>query len=88
MNLPDIINAMFEMGGVFAISASILKLLRDREIRGYSWYTLAFFTSWGVWNVFYYPHLGQMWSFYAGIAVLLTNVVYLGLIIRFTRGAR
>ena len=85
MNIPDVVNATFEVGGAFAISASIVKLLHDREVKGVSWYMIAFFTSWGAWNVFYYPHLGQLWSFYAGIAVLATNVVYLTLLVRFSK---
>ena len=85
MTLPDLINATFEFGGSLAITASILRLLKDKEVKGISWHMIAFFTSWGAWNVFYYPHLGQTLSFLAGILVLTTNVVYLSLLIHYSR---
>jgi len=83
--LPDLINGLFEIGGAFAISLSIAKLLKDKKLVGYHWGTLVFFTSWGYWNLWYYPHLGQWFSLVAGVLVTIVNSVYLWLIFHFRR---
>jgi hypothetical protein len=57
--------------------------VKDKQVKGYSLWTPIFFTSWGAWNLFYYPHLGQTLSFAAGILVLCVNAVYLGLLIHY-----
>lgn len=80
----DLINSGFELFGALAITLSIMQVLRDKSVAGISWLHIAFFFSWGVWNLFYYPSVGSMWSFYAGIAVAVTNFVYLCLLIYYT----
>ena len=37
------------------------------------WPIQAFFTSWGVWNLYYYPTLHQWASFVGGIFLVLGN---------------
>lgn len=82
MKTPDVINGMFEIGGGLAILLSIIKLMRDRQVRGFHWGQLAFYTLWGLWNTFYYPHLDQWWSFMGGMFVVYMNSLYLGMIAR------
>ncbi len=74
---PDIINGSLEgMGGLF-ILLSILRLYKDKVVRGVSWVHVAFFAAWGFWNLFYYPHLGQWWSFAGGVGIVTTNTFWL-----------
>jgi uncharacterized membrane protein YfcA len=82
---PDLINAFFEFGGSVVIIMSILQVYRDKMVRGVSWIMLAFFTTWGGWNLYFYPHVGAMWSFYAGILLFITNFVYVSLIVYYIR---
>ena len=77
MTAPDLVNGLFELGGSLAIMASVARVRQDKQVKGVSWYMIAFFTSWGAWNIFYYPHLGQTFSYIAGLAVLGANLVYL-----------
>lgn len=77
---PDIVNALFEFGGALAILASVMKLARDKCVRGVHWFTTAFFGAWGLWNLYYYPSLDQFWSFAAGLAVVTANALYLAMI--------
>jgi len=44
-----------------------------------------FFTSWGMWNLFYYPHLGQWYSFAGGVFIVSVNTFWLGQIIYYRR---
>ena len=84
MSTQDLINASFEFGGSIAIFLSILQLRKDKAVAGISWYMIAFFTLWGAWNVYFYPHLGQTASFLAGILVLCVNVVYLSMLLHYS----
>lgn len=83
--MPDIINALFELGGTLAVLFSIIQALKERLIVGLSGLHVAFFTFWGVWNCFYYPHLGQWWSFAAGVAMTITNLTYATLWVKYRR---
>lgn len=77
MLTPDLINATFEaLGGVFLL-LNVRRILKDKLVRGADWKVMAFFTSWGIWNLFYYPALDQTFSFYAGIGIVTANAVYL-----------
>ena len=76
MGWPDIVNALFEGGMSFVLLRSVLQLHRDKKVAGLHWTLIAFTTAWGVWNLYYYPHLGQWWSFYAGAAVVSINAWY------------
>ena len=63
MNWADAINAAFEGGMVFVLGRSVLQLYRDKRVAGLHWSLVAFTTTWGAWNLYYYPSLGQWWSF-------------------------
>jgi hypothetical protein len=82
---PDLVNALFELGGSLAVGASITRLWTDRRVAGVSVLMIGFFASWGLWNLFYYPSLGQHWSFAAGVLVCLANVIYCSMLIYYQR---
>jgi hypothetical protein len=83
MQLPDIINGAFEFTAALMVLNHCRVLLHDKAVAGVSILSTAFFTLWGGWNCFYYPHLGQWFSFAGGIAILVCNVVWVGLMIFF-----
>lgn len=83
MALPDLINGGFEAFGFFAVMLSVLKLWRDKQVRGVSLSTIVFFTSWGFWNLYYYPHLGQSLSTVAAACVCVANGSWCALIIKY-----
>ena len=78
MTVPDLTNGAFEAFGGVAIALSIVRLHRDKKVRGVNWLHVAFFMAWGFWNLFFYPHLGQWISFYGGVGVVLANTVWFG----------
>lgn len=78
MNWPDIVNASFEWGAAGAIALSIRRLFIEKVVKGYDPVTIAFFTVWGAWNIYFYgPALGLLFSWVAGVAVFVTNCVWL-----------
>jgi hypothetical protein len=82
---PDHINGTFEALGAFFILQSIIKLHRDKKVRGVSWIHSGFFAAWGYWNLYYYPALEQWWSFAGGAGIVLTNTIWLGQILYYNR---
>ncbi|BCJ91730.1 hypothetical protein IZ6_24650 [Terrihabitans soli] len=78
---PDLLNAAFEAAAALFILNHCRVLYRDKSVRGVSITSTVFFTGWGFWNLIYYPSLGQSWSFYAGMAVVAANALWLGLML-------
>lgn len=82
--MPDIINGAFELLGSFFILTSIVKIYKDKQVRGVSWIHAGFFSAWGYWNLFYYPYLSQWFSFLGGCGIVATNTFWLGQLIYYT----
>lgn len=74
---PDMINGAFEAGGALAAWSNFARLRRDREVKGVVWQFTVFWFTWGVWNLFYYPSLAQPFSFWAGVALVAGNCLWL-----------
>lgn len=85
---PDLINASLELGGALFSALNVVRLWRDRTVAGVSYTAFAFFTLWGCWNLFYYPHLSQPLSALAALALVLVNIAWLLLAWWFARERR
>jgi hypothetical protein len=81
---PDSVNGAYEAFGGFFILLSVLKVLKDKQVRGISWVHAGFFTSWGYWNLFFYPSQGLWWSFWGGIGVVAMNTCWMGLLVYYS----
>lgn len=81
---PDMINGLFEGLGTLFILTSVVKLYNEKLVRGVSWVHMSFFMTWGFWNLYYYPHLEQWWSFVGGIGIVVANTVYVGQLLYYT----
>jgi hypothetical protein len=86
MNGPDLINGIFEAGIAVFLWKGVLMLRVDKEVKGFYWPTVAWTAAWGLWNLFYYPHLGQWFSFGGGVAVVLVNITWLAHVAYYARG--
>jgi hypothetical protein len=75
--IPDIINGSFELGGAVINLMNVRQIFRDKQVKGVHWSPFVFFTAWGLWNLFYYPHLGQWFSLSAGILLVMVNIAFL-----------
>ena len=83
--MADAINGTYELLGGYFIFLHIRALCRDKDVKGVSWSAVCFFTTWGYWNLFYYPYLNQYLSFVGGVAIAITNTTWLALIIYYKR---
>ncbi|MDQ8022214.1 MAG: hypothetical protein REI94_10260 [Moraxellaceae bacterium] len=85
MTTMDLANAALEcLGGLFILNHCRV-LWMQQSVRGVSAISIAFFSAWGVWNLFYYPALDQFFSFAASLLVVLANAIYLVLIVLIRR---
>jgi len=80
---PDQINGTFEFLGALFILNHCETLFRDKHVAGVSVLSTAFFFMWGMWNLFYYPHLNQTFSFYGGICISVANMLYIALLVHY-----
>lgn len=75
--LPDLINGLFETIGGLSVWMHVFAALKAKKIVGVSRYAVAMLTLWGFWNLFYYPWLGQWWSFAGGLVIVSGNLAWL-----------
>ena len=85
---PDWINGAFEAFGSLFILNHCRAVYRDKAVAGVSIISTVFFSLWGVWNLFYYPHLGQWLSFFGGLFIVASNCVWVGLMIYYKRKSK
>lgn len=85
MMLPDIVNGLFEGLGALVLYQNVRAIRRDKEVKGIDWRVTLFFTAWGYWNLYYYPSLGQWFSFAGGLAICSMNCYWLSLAIKYRR---
>lgn len=85
MFVPDLINGGFELFSSAMVLNHCRVLIRDKAVAGVSIVSNIFFTIWGGWNLYYYPHLGQWASFYGGIAIMFANILWVSLIFKYRR---
>jgi hypothetical protein len=77
VNGPDLINGIFEAGLAVFLWKGVLVLRTDKKVKGFYWPTVAWTTAWGLYNLYFYPHLDQWFSFTGGVAVVLVNITWL-----------
>lgn len=80
MKIPDFINGCFEAFASLFILNHCRVLLRHKQVRGVSLTSTGFFFGWGLWNVVFYPLLGQWFSFACGLAVLAANGLWIAML--------
>lgn len=84
----DMINGAYELlGGVFILN-HCRAVLKDKAVNGVSLVSTVFFTSWGVWNLYYYPSLNQWCSFAGGIFIVLSNCLWIGLMLKYRKESK
>lgn len=82
---PDFINGAFEFVGSLFTWVNVYRVYKDKGYAGIYLPACVFFTSWGAWNLFYYPHLNQWWSFAGGMSIFFANMVWIYLMRHYGR---
>ena len=84
MTYPDFINGSFETLSGFFVLLNCYRVIKDKQVKGVSIICIAFFTCWGFWNLYYYPHLEQWFSFFGGLFIVTANCLWVGLMIYYS----
>lgn len=69
----DLINGQFELLSGLLCCLNIAQLRRDKRVQGVNVWVQVFFSSWGLWNLYYYPSLHQWASFAGGLFIVAAN---------------
>lgn len=85
---PDTINGLFEGVGAILMTLNILRLHRDKLVRGVHWSPVLFWTAWGLWNLYYYSAIEQPLSWRGGACLVAANAVWLAQMIYYLRRER
>lgn len=80
----DLANGLFELLGAVFLTLNVKQLIHDKQSKGIHWWSSIFFTSWGIWNLWYYPTLSQWYSFAGGVLLAIVNVIWLALRVYYT----
>lgn len=83
MSVSDAVNGTLEILGGIVNVFNIRRLNIDKQVKGISWPVVGFFTGWGFWNLYYYPHLHQMVSVIGAGTLVITNLIWLSLVFKY-----
>lgn len=86
--IPDMINGSFEVLGGILGWLNVRQLIKDKTVKGVYWPVQLFFFVWGVWNLYYYPSLGQWYSFFGGICIVTGNLAWVVFAIYYLKFAK
>jgi drug/metabolite transporter superfamily protein YnfA len=73
---PDLLNGLFEFVGGLLLWVNVRALYKAKVFKGVAIVPTAFFSAWGVWNLYFYPSLGQWFSFYGGLNIVIANIIW------------
>ena len=85
---PDTINGLFELGSGVLLFMNVARLHKDKIVRGVSIVPIAFFMVWGYWNLYFYPTMHCVLSFFGGILVVISNTIWVCQMIYYNRKER
>lgn len=80
----DNINACLQIIGAILVSHSAFKCYSNKSAAGVSFLMTGFFFILGVWNLIFFAGLDQMLSFAGGLLLVTANMIYTGLIIKYS----
>lgn len=85
MTWADITNGAYEAIGGLMVLNHCRVLMRDKAVAGVSILSVIVFTTWGFWNLYYYPSLEQWGSFFGGALIVFANSLWVALLIRYRK---
>lgn len=75
---PDHTQAAWELGSAALCAMNVMAVRRSRSISGVHWLPTAYFTGWGLYNLWFYAALNLPTAWWAGLAITVVNSVWLG----------
>ena len=83
-SIYDQINSAFVLMAALFYVLNLLKLMKDKEIKGISKISIGFFSLWNVWTLFFFIKVSEYWwTIGAYVLVAILNVAYITLMIKY-----
>lgn len=76
----DKINSLFLLSGATLGLINVRRVYLDKQVKGVSVWPTVVFTLWGVWDLYYFPTLGQWVSMGGSVCAVLVNSTWLGMV--------
>lgn len=80
---PDLINGLIECGFGLMRLLDIKAAYKAKRVQGVSLIPVVAACGWGVWNIYFYNHIDQWYSFLGGLVILSTNLWWLYVAIKY-----
>ena len=80
----DSVNAGFELACAVLLWLNVRTLYRDKQIKGIALSPNFLYLAAGLWDLYYYPFLGQVLSFAASLVYTTGFVLWLGMAVWYT----
>ncbi len=74
--MNDLINGCIELLGALLLVGNCRLLYSHKAVQGVSVLTTAFFTLWGIWNLYFYPANNLWLSFVGGLCLAGANLTW------------
>jgi hypothetical protein len=79
--INDLVNGLLELVGAILLLNNCRVLYRHQKVEGVSVTATAYFSCWGMWNLYFYPSNHLWFSFAGAICLTLTNISWVGMAI-------
>lgn len=85
-NIYDKVNGGFVCVAALFYALNLFKLIKDKEIKGISKVSIAFFSIWNIWTLFFFIAVSKYWwTISAYVAVAILNIAYIVLMVKYGR---
>jgi hypothetical protein len=77
-NYVDMINGLFPFFGSIFVIMNIMKMRKDKELKGSHWFVPLFFYCGQLWGIYFMYTLHQWWSLSGSITMMTFNFIWYG----------
>jgi len=77
MNKLDVINSIFQVGAGFALFGNVHRSYKEKRVLGVSIFTQLYIVIWGLFALYFFFTLNQLFSMWTSFFVLLINSTWL-----------
>lgn len=74
---PDLINGLFQVAGAVIQWGNVVRIRRHKSVKGFDPKTIAFFSIYGLWCLYFFQGLNQWMSFIGGLMIVAVNIIWL-----------
>lgn len=85
---PDLINGLFQVVGAIIQWGNVVRIRKHQSVKGFDPKSIAFFSIYGVWCLYFFQGLDQWLSFIGGVMIVAVNLLWLAHVFYYWRKSR